>query len=71
MDFLQGNWTANAMQRNCGQNVKWINTAMVRPILTYVCGSCINGLEKLYLRKNKINKRCSEDRRVCQGGGCL
>ena len=35
--------------------MKWIYTAMVRPIITYACVSWIGGCEKLYLRK-KLQK---------------
>ena len=35
--------------------MKWIYTAMVRPILTYACVSWVSGIEKLYLR-NILNK---------------
>ena len=34
--------------------MKWIYTAMIRPIMTYACISWINGIRKKYLLKNLI-----------------
>ena len=34
--------------------MKWIYTAMIRPILTYACVSWVGGLSKLYLTKKLV-----------------